>query len=313
MEKDKLIFIAGKDGVAGSAIVRCLKEMGYQHLLLPSHKELDYSNQNDVNRYFKEKKPAYVFYAAAKMGSIVYRNEHPADIMYENMIMQMNVLRAAHENGVKKLLFMGSDFIYPRMSCNVLHEEDFLTAGLDEKDLPYTLAKIAGVKLCDYYHQQFGDEFFSVIPCAFFGINSSFDVERANVVASLIKRLHTAKVREEKEFVLWGSGKPVKEFLFSDDVANACIFLMQQDQYFPMINIGSGDGGTSIWELAQIIRRIVGFSGEIVCDRTKPDGIMYRVMDSTKLHDCGWRARYPLEEAIELTYRHFLEMYGYKL
>lgn len=306
MDVKEKILVAGKNGVAGSAIVRLLEAEDYQNLLLPSHSELDLCNQMAVDRYFQENRPAYVFFTAAKMGSILYRNEHPATMLNDNLLMQANVLRAAHESGVKKLLFMSSDFVYPDTKSGVLRESDFLSAGLGEKDLAYTLAKITGIKLCDYYYQQFGNDFFTVLPCAFYGINASFDLKRANVVGALIKRFHDAKQSGAKELVLWGSGKPVKEFLFCDDIARACLFLMTQESQGRMINIGSGDGGITIMNLAQMIRDVVGFEGKIVCDLDKPDGIMRRVMDSSKLQRLGWKPQYTLRQGIEETYRHFL-------
>ena len=308
MDINSKIFIAGKDGVAGSAILRLLKRDGFQNLLTPSCSELNFCDQVAVDHYFKQWSPDYVFYAAAKMGGIIYRNTHPADILYENLMMQANIIRAAHENGAKKLLFMSSDFIYPNIEERNLCEKDFLTAPFGTKDLPYTLAKTTGIKMCDYYHKQYGDDFFSVVPCAFFGYNASFDLERANVVGALIKRFHDAKREEAKELFLWGSGKPKKEFLFCDDVADACIFLMKQNEYHLLTNIGSGDGGITIFELAKIIKKIVGFRGDITCDLSKPDGIMCRVMDSSQLYSMGWKPKFSLEQALNLTYQHFLTM-----
>ena len=241
------------------------------------------------------------------MGSIVYRKEHPADIQYENLAMQAHIIRAAHQYGVKKLLFMSSDFIYPDTGSGTFSEADFLSGKLPEKDLPYTLAKISGIKLCDYYRQQYGDDFFTVVPCAFFGINSSFDLERANVIGALIRRFYEAKRAGADELVLWGSGKPVKEFLYSEDIACACVFLMKNDTTGGIINIGAGDGGHSIMEAAQIIQRVTGFEGAIGCDLTKPDGILRRVMDSSKLRALGWAPSYSFEQAVQLTYEHFLK------
>lgn len=243
------------------------------------------------------------------MGSITYRNAHPAELLLENMQIAANVISAAHTYSVKKLLFMSSDFIYPDMESGVLREEDFLTAVPGKKDFPYILAKIAGVKLCDYYREEYGDKFFTVVPCAFFGVDSSFDIERANVVMSLIRRMHDAKTANDPTFTLWGSGRPVKEFLFSDDVASACVLLMETDLDEGLYNIGSGTGGTSIWELAQIIKDVVGYEGEIVCDLSKPDGILRRVPDSSRLRVLGWSPAYDLETAIRLVYQHFAAVY----
>lgn len=306
MNKNSTIYIAGGNGVAGSAIARNLKTQGFQNVLVPTHKELDLNSQQQVDAFFEIHKPDYVFFAAAKMGSIVYRNEHPADIIEQNMLMQTNVLRAAHRNHTKKLLFMSSDFVYPNTESGILNESDFLTNAPGQKDLPYSLAKITGIKMCDFYRQQYGDNFFTVVPCAFFGQNSSFDLQRASVAAALIKRFYDAKMSGAKELVLWGSGKPVKEFLLSDDIASACLFLMEHYDEGGLINIGAGDGGHSIMEIAQTIRSVTGFKGEITCDLSKPDGIMRRVMDSSKLKALGWTPRYTLEDAIKNTYAYFL-------
>ena len=307
MEKNAAIYIAGSHGVAGSAIARMLKKEGYENLLLPTHNELDLRDQDSVEAFFSEKKPEYVFFAAVKMGSVVYRREHPAEILSDNLLMQTNVLRAAHEHGVKKLLFMSSDFVYPDTEDGVLREEDLLSGPLGEKDLPYKLAKLAGIKLCDFYREQYGDDFFTVVPCAFFGENSSFEPQRASVVCSLIQRFDEAKRMGAKELVLWGSGKPVKEFLLSDDIASACLCLMEKHTGGGIVNIGSGDGGTSILQAAQVIRSVVGFAGEIGFDLSKPDGVMRRVMDSSRLRALGWQPAYCFEEAVQRTYQYFMK------
>lgn len=307
MEKNARIYVAGSGGVAGSAIVRLLRERGYDRLLTPSHEELDLTRQEAVESYFQRERPDYVFFTAVKMGSIVYRNEHPVDILGDNLAMESNAIHAAHKYGVKKLLFMSSDFIYPDTGSGILREEDFLSGSLPQKDQPYVLAKIMGIKLCEYYRKQYGDDFFSVVPCAFFGINSSFDLQRANVIGALIRRFHEAKQACAKELVLWGSGKPVKEFLYSDDVARACLFLMERDTSAGIFNIGAGTGGLSIMEAAKTIRKVIGFKGEITCDLSKSDGIMHRVMDSSKLRTLGWQPQYDFEQAVELTYQYFLK------
>lgn len=307
MEKNQVIYIAGGKGVAGSAIARALKSEGFEHVLTPSHHEVDLTNQQAVNVYFEKHRPEYVFFTAAKMGSIIYRNAHPADILMQNLQMQANVIEAAHQYHVKKLLFMSSDFIYPNTENGILCETDFLSGLPGQKDMPYSLAKITGIKLCDFYRQQYEDDFFTVVPCAFFGDNSSFELDRASVVAALIRRFHEAKVTSAKELVLWGSGKPVKEFLHSDDIASACLFLMEHYQDGGVVNIGSGDGGHSIMETAQLISKTIGFQGNITCDLSKPDGIMRRVMDSSKLKELGWSPRYSFEESISKMYAYFLK------
>ena len=306
MNQTSTIYIAGGNGVAGSAIARALRRRGFESILAPTHSELDLNSQQAVDVFFTRHKPDYVFFTAAKMGSIVYRNEHPADILEQNLLMQTNVLRAAHENHVKKLLFMSSDFVYPNTESGILNEADFLTNAPGQKDLAYSLAKITGIKLCDFYRQQYGDDFFTVVPCAFFGENSSFDLTRASVAAALIRRFHDAKVNGADELILWGSGKPVKEFLLSDDIAEACLFLMEHYEEGGMVNIGSGDGGHTILEVAETIKAVTGFQGKIGLDLSKPDGIMRRVMDTAKLRMLGWEPRYTLKESIEKMYTYVL-------
>lgn len=306
MDKNSIIYIAGGNGVAGSAIARSLKAQGFRWVLVPSHSELDLTSQQEVTQFFEREHPDYVFFTAAKMGSIVYRNEHPADILEQNLLMQTNVVRAAHQYPIKKLLFMSSDFIYPNTESGILSESDFFTNIPGPKDLPYSLAKITGIKMCDFYREQYGDNFFTVVPCAFFGENSSFDLQRASVVAALMKRFHDAKVTGAEELVLWGSGKPVKEFLYSDDIASACVFLMENYEDGGIVNIGSGDGGHTIMETAQVIRQTVGYQGKISCDLSKPDGIMRRVMNSDKLKALGWAPKHSLESAVQAMYSYFL-------
>ena len=312
MKKDSVILVAGASGVAGSAIVRRLQKDGYSSILTPGHHEMDMGSMEQVQTYFKAEHPEYVFLTAAKVGSIAYRNAHPVELLLENLQIQNNIISAAYKFGAKKLLFMSSDFIYPNTDTGILHEEDFLTAAPGPKDLPYSLAKTVGVKLCDYYRQEYGREFFTVVPCAFFGIGSSYDIERANVVMALIRRMHDAKIAGEMQFKIWGTGKPVKEFLYSDDVASACIFLMKKELDSGLYNIGAGNGGTSIWELAHIIRDVVDYTGEIVCDPSKPDGIMRRVPDSTRITDMGWRPSVTLKDGLERTYVWFLKETGSK-
>lgn len=309
MNTDACIFIAGGHGVAGSAIDRLLLSQNYTNVLTPTHEELNLYEFDQVDDYFNKYRPEYVFYTAAKMGSITYRNSHPAELLLENMRMQSNVISCAHTYGVKKLLFMSSDFIYPEKNDGTLRESDFLTGLPCVRDFPYSLAKITGVKLCDYYREEYGDDFFTIVPCAFFGLNSSFDLERANVVASMIRRMYTAKSQGDSEFILWGSGKPVKEFLHSDDVASACLLLMEQEKHESLYNIGAGDNGTSIWELACMIKEAIEYEGDIVCDLTKPDGIMRRVPDSSRIRELGWRPKYDMESAV----RFMCEYYSRKL
>lgn len=308
MNLNACIFIAGAYGVAGSAIKRWLLSRGYTNILTPPREELDLYDFEQVDNYFSRYRPEYVFYTAAKMGSITYRKSHPAELLLENMRMQSNVISCSHTYGVKKLLFMSSDFIYPENNDGTLRESDFLTGLPCARDFPYSLAKITGVKLCDYYREEYGDDFFTIVPCAFFGLNSSFDLERANVVASMIRRMYTAKLCEDPEFVLWGSGKPIKEFLYSDDVASACLLLMEQEKHESLYNIGSGNGGTSIWELACMIRKAIGYEGEIVCDLTKPDGIMRRVPDSMRIRELGWEPKYDMESAVEFMCEYYLKL-----
>lgn len=308
MEKNHTILIAGGHGVAGSAIVRLLEKKGFTNVFAPNHMELDLCSFEAVDRFFADTKPNYVFYVAAKMGSITYRNNHPVELLLENLSMQMNVIRCAHTYRVKKLLFMSSDFIYPETESGILKEENFLTGLPSKRDFPYSLAKITGVKLCDYYREEYADDFFTVVPCAFFGLNSSFDIERANVVTSMIHRMHDAKLIDAPEFMLWGTGRPIKEFLFSEDIASACFLLMEQDIFDGLYNIGSGDGGISIMELANLIKETIGYEGKIVCDCTKPDGVLRRVPDSTRLQALGWKPVHDLKDSIAFMYDYFLTL-----
>ncbi len=306
VNKDSAILVAGASGVAGSAIVRHMQKSGYSHILTPGHREIDMTSTEQVQSYFAFHRPEYVFLTAAKVGGIMYRNSHPVELLLENLQIQNNVISGAYKYGIKKLLFMSSDFIYPNKENGILREEDFFTAMPEQKDLPYSLAKTVGVKLCDYYRREYGREFFTVVPCAFFGINSSFDPEKASVVASLIARMDEAKEKGEKEFVLWGTGRPVKEFLYSDDVASACVMLMEKDIQYGLYNISSGTGGTSIYELAECVKKCVGYKGSITCDTTKPDGIMRRIPDSSRIQEMGWRPKYDLNTAISIMYKYYL-------
>ena len=306
MEKTDKIYVAGHRGLVGSAIVRNLQAKGYANLVGRTHAELDLTNQAAVRHFFEEERPDIVVLAAAKVGGIHANNTKPAEFAYENMQVQCNVIKCCHDYKVKKLLFLGSTCIYPRLAPQPIPEEALLTGPLEETNEAYAIAKIAGMEMCRFFKQQYGDDFFTVVPCAFFGINSSFDLQRANVIGALIRRFHEAKRSGAEELVLWGSGKPVKEFLYSDDIASACVFLMDNYTSGGMINIGADDGGHSIMEAAQIIQRVTGFEGRISCDLTKPDGIMRRVMDSSKIRGLGWTPQYSFEQAIELTYEHFL-------
>ena len=302
------ILICGGHGVAGNAIHNSLIMKGYDNIFVPNHLECDLTEQNSVDRLFAKVKPEWVFMTAAKMGSIIYRNEHPADILTQNLQMQTNVIQSAHKYNAKKLLFISSDFIYPNTESGILKEEDFFTNVPDPKDLPYSLAKTVAIKMCDFYRQQYGDNFFTVVPCAFFGEKSTFDLDRASVVAALIKRFHVAKENGAPELILWGSGKPVKEFLFSEDIGDACVFLMEKYEEGGLINIGAGDGGHTIMETAQIIKSVVGYDGQITCDLSKPDGIMRRVMDSSKIRSLGWIPKYDLKESIQKMYEYYLQI-----
>lgn len=304
MNKSDKVYIAGHRGMVGSAITRKLKAEGFTNLLLRTSAELDLRNQQAVYEFFAQEKPDYVFLAAAKVGGIQANNVYRADFIYENIMIQSNVIHAAYVQGVKKLMFLGSSCIYPKLAPQPLKEEYLLTGLLEPTNEPYAIAKIAGIKMCDAYRAQYGCNFISVMPTNLYGPNDNYDLNNSHVLPALIRKFHEAKVKNEPAVVMWGTGSPRREFLHADDLADACYFLMQQYNEEGLVNVGVGEDVT-IKELAQIIKDIVGYKGAIQHDLSKPDGTPRKLMDVTKLHNMGWKAKIELREGIKKVYREF--------
>ena len=306
MEQNQKIYIAGHNGMVGSAIRRNLENKGYQQLLMRSSKELDLRNQQAVTQFFEKERPEYVFLAAAKVGGIVANNTFRADFLYENLLIESNIIHAAWKNGVKKLLFLGSSCIYPKLAPQPLKEEYLLTGPLEATNEPYAIAKIAGIKLCEAYRDQYGANFISVMPTNLYGKGDNYHPSNSHVLPGLIRRFHEAIENNAGEVVVWGTGMPKREFLYADDLAEACFFLMQEYNKRELINIGTGVD-LSIAELAGIIKETTGFRGNIVFDTSKPDGTPRKLMDVSKLHALGWRHSISLTDGIKLAYQDFLQ------
>ena len=292
--------------MVGSAIVRALQNTGYQNLVYRSSEELDLRLQSEVNRFFAEEMPEYVFLAAAKVGGIIANHTYRADFIYDNLVIECNVVKAAHDFGVKKLLFLGSSCIYPKMAPQPLQESSLLTGPLECTNEPYAIAKIAGVKLCESFREQYGDDFIAVMPTNLFGYGDSYHPQNSHVLPALIRKFHEAKVNQKSEVELWGTGSPRREFMFADDLAEACLFLMEHYSEKELINIGTGED-IPIKDLAELVGEIVGFNGKLTFDTSKPDGTPRKLMDVTRLHNLGWKHSTPFGEGIRLAYRDFVE------
>lgn len=306
MEKNSKIYVAGHRGLVGSAIVRKLREKGYQNLVYRTRKELDLRDKNQVDEFFEREKPEYVFLAAAKVGGIVANNEYPADFIRDNLMIQTNVIDAAYRNGVKKLLFLGSTCIYPKFAPQPLKEEYLLTGELEPTNEPYAIAKIAGIKMCQSYNRQYGTKYISVMPTNLYGPNDNFDLHTSHVLPALIRKFHEAKVNNAPYVEVWGTGTPRREFLYSDDLADACVFLMNNYDGNEIINIGVGKD-ISIKELAEKIKNVVGYQGEIKFDTSKPDGTPRKLVDVSRINALGWKASISLDEGLQKVYQWFLE------
>lgn len=304
MEKQEKKVIFGATGMVGSAIVRKLKSDGHSNLLTPKHKELDLTNQLEVNLFFQEYKPQYVFLAAARVGGILANDTYRAEFIYDNMMIEANVIHASHVYGVKKLLALGSSCIYPRESKRPLVEEDLMSAPLEPTNEPYAIAKIAGIKLCEAYRDQYGCNFISAMPCNIYGQGDNYGTNNTHVLPSLLRRFHEAKENNLPEVKVWGSGKPYREFIYSDDMADACIFMMKYYNHRLFLNVGTGTDIT-ILELAERIKAVVGYEGKIVFDSDKPDGTMRKLLDSSRLNAMGWRHKISLDEGLPLAYKFF--------
>lgn len=301
MQKGDKIYIAGHRGMVGSAIYRNLTEAGYNNIVTRTSKELDLLNQTDVAKFFEGEKPDYVFLAAAKVGGIVANNTYRADFLYQNLEIQNNVIHSAYKSGVKKLMFLGSSCIYPKLAAQPLKEDYLLTGLLEETNEPYAIAKIAGIKMCEAYRDQYGCNFISVMPTNLYGPNDNYDLKNSHVLPALLRKFHEAKIAGQKEVVIWGSGSPKREFLYVDDLAEACVYLMKNYDEKPFLNIGTGED-ISVKELANLVNRIVGTNAKLVFDTSKPDGTPRKLMDVSRLHQLGWNHKIELEEGIRSVY-----------
>ena len=304
MNKEAKIYVAGHRGMVGSAIVRELRKQGYNNLILKTHAELDLTRQNEVETFFAKERPEYVFLAAAKVGGIEANQSALADFMYENMIMEMNVIHSAWKNGCKKLEFLGSSCIYPRMAPQPIKEEYLLTSSLEKTNEAYALAKISGLKYCEYLNTQYGTDFISVMPTNLYGPNDNFNLDSSHVLPALLRKFHEAKINNLSAVEIWGTGAPLREFLHVDDMADACVFLLENYDGEQHVNIGTGEE-ISIRNLAELIKKVVGFEGTIYFNAQMPDGTPRKLTSVEKLHSLGWKHRLSLEEGIALTYKWF--------
>lgn len=315
MQKSDKIFVAGHRGLVGSAIKRELESKGYTNILIRTHKELDLTNSHAVQTFFEEEKPDYVILSAAKVGGIQGNNTYPVEFFTENMKIQLNVIENSFKYNVKKLLFLGSSCIYPKNAPQPMKEEYLLSSELEKTNEMYALAKISGLKLCDAYNREYGTDYISVMPCNLYGLNDNYDRENAHVLPMLVRRFHEAKEAGLKEVTVWGTGTPLREFMYAGDLAEAVVFLMENKsakEIGDFINIGTGKEVT-ILELANLIKEVVGFEGNIVFDNTKPDGTMRKLMDVSRINDLGWHAKTSLKDGIKIVYKDFLENQNIRL
>lgn len=308
MEKSAKIYVAGHRGMVGSAMVRELERRGYQNLVFRSSKELDLRNQAEVACFFETEKPDYVFLAAAKVGGIMANNTYRAEFLYDNLMIESNIIHQAYLNGVKKLMFFGSSCIYPKLAPQPLKEEYLLSGQLEPTNEPYAIAKITGIKLCEAYRDQYGCNFISVMPTNLYGYQDNYHPENSHVLPALIRRFHEAKMNQQDEVVIWGTGKPLREFLFADDLADACLLLMEQYNDKGFVNVGCGHD-LSIGELAATVAEAIGFKGALRFDTTKPDGTPRKLMDISILTAMGWKPKTDLKTGISLAYQDFLTRY----
>ena len=308
MEYNDKIFVAGHNGMVGTAIVRALKREGYQNLIVKSSAELDLTNQQLVADFFEKQQPKYVFLAAAKVGGIHANNSYRADFIHQNLMIQNNVIHSSHVCQVKKLLFLGSSCIYPKFAKQPIKESELLSGKLEPTNEPYAIAKIAGIKMCQAYRDQYDDNFISVMPTNLYGSNDNYDLQNSHVLPALIRKFHEAKINKLSNVEIWGSGSPKREFLHVDDLADACLFLMLNYNEAPFLNIGTGTD-LSIKELALLIKDVVGYSGDLKFDRTKPDGTPRKLLDVSKVNAVGWKYKIPLADGIINVYEDFKQKY----
>ncbi|MBL4936341.1 GDP-L-fucose synthase [Clostridium sp. YIM B02515] len=306
MDKNSKIYVAGHRGLVGSAIVRNLYEKGYRNIIARTHSELDLTNQQAVREFFKFEKPEFVFLAAAKVGGINANNTYPADFIYDNLQIQNNIIRAAHDYSVKKLLFLGSTCIYPKMAPQPIKEEYLLSGYLEPTNEAYAIAKIAGLEMCKFFKRQYNDNFISCMPTNLYGPNDNFDLSSSHVMPALIRKFHEAKEKNLSQVEIWGTGTPLREFLYVDDMADACVFLMEKYDGEEHVNIGTGEE-VSIGELAKLIKEVVEFEGDLVFNPKMPDGTPRKLTDVSKLHNLGWRHKVELVDGIRYAYSWFVE------
>ena len=306
MNKDSKIYVAGHNGMVGSAIVRKLKELGFTNIITKSRKEVNLTNQFQVNHFFHFEKPEYVFLAAAKVGGIKANDDFRADFIYENLMIQTNIIKAAHDNKAKKLLFLGSTCIYPKLSSQPIKEEYFLTGSLEPTNDAYAIAKISGIKMCQDFNKQYGDNFISVMPTNLYGPNDNYDLNNSHVLPALIRKFHEAKIENRDIVEIWGTGTPMREFLYVDDLADACVYLMQNYDSSEIVNIGTGEDLT-IKELAYLVKDVVGFEGDIYFNTDKPDGTPKKLSDVSKLKELGWSYKTSLRDGLEKTYAEYVK------
>ena len=306
MHKQAKIYVAGHRGMVGSAIVRSLQARGYENLLTRTHAQLDLTDQSAVAAFLKQEKPEYIFMAAAKVGGIYANDTYRAEFIYDNLMIQSHIIDSAWRAGVNRLLFLGSSCIYPRDSQQPIKEDYLLTGPLEQTNEPYAIAKIAGIKLCESYNRQYGTQYVSVMPTNLYGPNDNYDLNNSHVLPALIRKAHEAKLRGDPSYVVWGSGKPMREFLYVDDMADACLFLMQRDDVRDgLFNVGTGEDVT-IAELARTVMDVVGFKGEIVFDGSKPDGTPRKLLNVDRIRELGWQAQTSLRDGIARAYNDFL-------
>ncbi|MCU7745548.1 GDP-L-fucose synthase [Priestia megaterium] len=306
MNKNSKIYVAGHRGLVGSAIVRKLQEKGYSNLVYRTSGELDLRDKPQVDAFFAEENPEFVFLAAAKVGGIVANNEYPAEFIHDNLLIQSNIIDAAYRNGVEKLLFLGSTCIYPKLAPQPLKEEYLLTGALEPTNEPYAIAKIAGIKMCESYNRQYGTKYISAMPTNLYGPNDNFDLHTSHVLPALLRKFHEAKESNASFVEMWGTGTPKREFLYSDDLADACVFLMNTYEGNEIVNIGVGEDIT-IKELGEKVKAVVGYEGDIQFDTSKPDGTPRKLVDVTKLNGLGWKAETALEDGLQKAYQWFLD------
>jgi len=316
MNRDAKIYVAGHQGLVGSAIMRTLEAQGYCNIITQTHAELDLANQQAVRTFFEITRPEYVFLAAAKVGGIMANNTYPADFIYQNLAIQTNIIHESWRCGVPRLLFLGSSCIYPRDCPQPMKEQYLLTGPLEPTNRPYAVAKIAGIEMCWSYNRQYGTKYIAAMPTNLYGPADNYDLKTSHVIPALIRKMHEAKMRRDEEVVVWGTGTPRREFLYSDDLAEACVFIIdladkQHDLLFgnpgvpPLINIGCGEDLT-IKELVELVAKVIGYKGSVVWDREKPDGTMLKMLDSSFINQLGWRPRIALQEGLRLAYQHYL-------